>query len=204
MERIASRRSPLLCQSPHRSQLHVHGVFSKHRIIRRLQIPSCYSGSFPNSGQADFRDGRCGNNIQLVSSDPNDVSFWDRKNLKQNLAAAGLSGIASYGICNTLYYSFAFVVVWFSVANIPRGQGIAFATTNAFKTLAIVWAGSQITKVPRAAAALVLSPAMDRILAWIRDTFNMMNKRRAFFLVIVPACWLLIASILALSVILWM
>jgi len=145
-----------------------------------------------NSGFVQFSG--IGRNGQAGFVAPKDeASQRDGSGLKAKLAAAGLSGVASYGIFNTLYYTIAFILVWYGVARVPKGQGIAVAAAAATKTLAIVWAGSQVTKLPRAGAALLAAPAVDKLLSFLKHTFRLKGKQQVFLYIIVPACWLTIA-----------
>ena len=80
----------------------------------------------------------------------------------QKLKRYGISGILSYGLLNTAYYSTAFLLVWFYVAPTPGKMGYLAAAKRFLKIMAMVWAGSQVTKVVRAGGALALAPVVDR------------------------------------------
>lgn len=108
-------------------------------------------------------------------------SVWD------HLASAGLAGIVAYGLFNTLYYIIAFLLV-FNLAKVPSGQGLAASAQAAAKILAVVWAGSQVTKLPRAGAALLAVPFVDALLNLIKRKFKLASKRDAFLRVIFPTC----------------
>lgn len=114
--------------------------------------------------------------------------------VRDRLAAAGLAGIVAYGIFNTLYYTVAFLMV-FNLAKVPSGQGLAASAQAAAKILAVVWAGSQVTKLARAGAALLAVPFVDALLKLIKQKFNLNSKRDAFLRVILPAC-ILVAGLL--------
>jgi hypothetical protein len=45
----------------------------------------------------------------------------DTRKLREQLQSLGLAGVVAYGLFNTLYYTVAFLVVWFTVANVPAG-----------------------------------------------------------------------------------
>jgi len=121
---------------------------------------------------------------------------------KERLAAYGLSGVASYGLFNTLYYFFSFLAVITSLPKPAAIDSLSLALRHVFKLLAIVWAGSQITKVPRAACALACAPLMDKLLDRIALAFKLGGgKRQAFLFVLVPFCWGLFFALLAISVI---
>lgn len=106
--------------------------------------------------------------------------------------------MASYGVFNTLYYFCAYLVVFFTM-DMPRDLSMAQGGAYVIKLLAIVWAGSQVTKIPRAACALVCAPLMDRVLAWVSNALRLKSKRQAFVFVIVPACWSLFFVLLLIS-----
>ncbi len=99
----------------------------------------------------------------------------------EQLKELGLAGVVAYGLLNTVYYTFAFLTVWLAVAKVrarcpphistpdgrkaqhahfpparsagqvPHGQGLAAAAKSFLAVFATVWAGSQVTKVARAA-----------------------------------------------------
>ena len=49
---------------------------------------------------------------------------WQNKNrrLQQQLKSYGMAGLIAYGLCNTLYYTFAFLFIWVYIAKVPRGE----------------------------------------------------------------------------------
>ena len=120
--------------------------------------------------------------------------------LKEKIGAAGLSVIASYGLFNTLYYFFAYLAILFSLPTPSTITSLSTALTHACTLLALVWAGSQVTKVPRAACAMACAPLMDRLLGKIRDVFRLYDKRQAFLYVLVPLCWLLFFLLIGISI----
>jgi hypothetical protein len=107
--------------------------------------------------------------------------------VKDRLAAAGLAGVVAYGIFNTIYYTVAFLMV-FKLSKVPHGQGLAASAQAAAKILAVVWAGSQVTKIPRAGAALLAVPFVDALMDFIKRKLSLSSKRDAFLRVIFPAC----------------
>jgi hypothetical protein len=48
----------------------------------------------------------------------------------------------------------------------------------------MVWAGSQVTKLARAGAALACAPLVDRGLDWLASLLKLRGKREAFFVVL--------------------
>lgn len=52
---------------------------------------------------------------------------WQKKNrrLQAQLQSYGMSGVVAYGLCNTLYYTFAFLFIWLYVAQVPRGKSLS-------------------------------------------------------------------------------
>jgi hypothetical protein len=103
----------------------------------------------------------------------------DYKSIKEKLGAAGLAGLAAYGLFNTLYYFLAFILVWSRLGpSAVGGQGIIGACVTVTKTLAVVWAGSQVTKVPRLLAALSTAPFMDKLLGLFQNVFKLRSKKQ--------------------------
>lgn len=81
------------------------------------------------------------------------------------------------GLLNTLYYTAAFLLFWTCVAKVPAGQGLA-ASVKAFAgVMAGVWAGSQVTKAPRAALALALAPLVDRVMCRLQNALGLRSKQ---------------------------
>lgn len=158
-----------------------------------------------HAGEVSF-SGRGGSGAADFSQAAPAQSLWkmDGATLQRKLAATGLAGLAAYGIFNSLYYVAAFLIVWFGVLTVPRGQGIVVAAAQCAKALAVIWAGSQVTKVPRAAAALLASPAVDMLLGALRDRLKLPSKKEAFAYVIVPACFTLFALAMGGCVLCWM
>lgn len=158
-----------------------------------------WKGAVPNSGNTNFWQGGLGRpgRVTFYQSKRNTSQY---KTLQEQIGAAGLSGVASYGLFNTLYYFFAFLVILFSLPKPTTITSASSAISHVFTLLAIVWAGSQVTKIPRAACALACVPLMDKFLGWIRQCLNLQNKREAFLYVLVPSCWLLFFSLLGISI----
>ncbi|GKU91427.1 hypothetical protein SLEP1_g5305 [Rubroshorea leprosula] len=51
--------------------------------------------------------------------------------------------------------------------------------------MAMVWAGSQVTKLIRAGGALTLAPIVDRGLSWFTTKFKFESQGKAFMAIIV-------------------
>jgi len=75
--------------------------------------------------------------------------------LVEKIKDLGAAGFVAYGMLNTLYYCVAFLVVWLSMGEIPRGLGYTEASKRLAAVLAVVWMGSQVTKVPVAPSTYV-------------------------------------------------
>lgn len=128
------------------------------------------------SGSTTFRSGS--GRVKFITAPASRTS-----QLKQQIAQYGVAGLLAYGIFNTIYYSVAFLVV-VRCSNIKTGLGWPSAAQQFLSTLAIVWAGSQVTKVPRAAAALAFSPAADWILIKTQRSLGLRSKEKAFAVVV--------------------
>ncbi|EFH56020.1 predicted protein [Arabidopsis lyrata subsp. lyrata] len=105
--------------------------------------------------------------------------FVSEKLLKK-LKRYGVSGILSYGILNTVYYSKAFLLVWFYVAPAPGKMGYLAAAERFLKVMAMVWAGSQVTKLIRIGGAVALAPIVDRGLSWFTVKCKFESQGKAF------------------------
>ncbi|KAA8547955.1 hypothetical protein F0562_004384 [Nyssa sinensis] len=98
----------------------------------------------------------------------------------KRLRRYGISGILSYGLLNTAYYLTTFLLVWFYVAPAPGKMGYFAAVERFVKLMAMVWAGSQVTKLIRAGGALALAPFVDRGLSWFTVKFKFESQGKAF------------------------
>ncbi|CAM0951566.1 unnamed protein product [Alopecurus aequalis] len=72
------------------------------------------------------------------------------KELLEQLKRYGAAGVLAYGLLNTVYYVTTFLLVWFHFSPAPGKMGYAAAVERFLKLMAMVWAGSQVTKVLRA------------------------------------------------------
>ncbi|KAL2613684.1 hypothetical protein R1flu_025376 [Riccia fluitans] len=122
--------------------------------------------------------------------------------LAENLKRYGVAGILSYGLLNTAYYLVTFLFVWFYVTPSEGGLGFIPAAQRFVKVFTLVWAGSQVTKLIRAAGALTLAPFVDRGLSWYTDRFNFHSRGKAFGFIVV-ACIALAVSVFLIITTLW-
>ncbi|KAM3233284.1 hypothetical protein P3L10_018643 [Capsicum annuum] len=95
----------------------------------------------------------------------------------------GVAGVLSYGLLNTAYYLTTFLIVWFYVAPSPGRMGYLPAVERFLKVMAMVWAGSQVTKLIRAGGALALAPFVDRGLSWFTTKMKFKSQGKAFAVV---------------------
>ncbi|XP_021733905.1 uncharacterized protein LOC110700637 isoform X2 [Chenopodium quinoa] len=102
----------------------------------------------------------------------------------EQLKRYGASGVLSYGLLNTAYYLTTFLLVWFYFAPAPGKMGYLAAVSRFLKVMAMVWAGSQVTKLLRAAGALALAPLVDRGLSWFTVRYKFESRGKAFFTVV--------------------
>ncbi|KAL2478117.1 hypothetical protein Fot_47131 [Forsythia ovata] len=100
--------------------------------------------------------------------------------IMKRLKRYGISGILSYGLLNTIYYLATFLVVWFYVTPAPARMGYLAAVERFVKVMAMVWAGSQVTKLLRVGGALALAPLVDRGLSWFTVKFHLKSEGKAF------------------------
>ncbi|XP_028790107.1 uncharacterized protein LOC114746093 [Neltuma alba] len=114
----------------------------------------------------------------------------------------GVSGILSYGLLNTAYYLATFLFVWLYVVPAPKRMGYLAAVERFLKVMAMVWAGSQVTKLVRAGGALALAPFVDRGLSWFTDKFHFESQGKAF-MAIVTFCFGLAIVVFLVITLLW-
>ena len=109
-------------------------------------------------------------------------NFMDEQG--QKLQTAGRAGLISYGILNAAWYSFAMVLSWkrVSVTTLPGLQSPFRASLWRFSRVSIyVYLGSQLTKIPRLALAVVMAPLGDKMLSWFETKFNV-GSNQAFWI----------------------
>ncbi|KAK4285281.1 hypothetical protein QN277_002006 [Acacia crassicarpa] len=114
----------------------------------------------------------------------------------------GVSGILSYGLLNTAYYLTTFLFVWLYVVPAPKRMGYLAAVERFLKVMAMVWAGSQVTKLIRAGGALALAPFVDRGLSWFTAKFRFESQGKAF-VAIVAFCFGLAIVLFLVITLLW-
>ncbi|KAJ0983818.1 hypothetical protein J5N97_002174 [Dioscorea zingiberensis] len=127
------------------------------------------------------------NGQERDNGDPG-VKFLSAKDLMQKLKRYGVAGLLSYGLLNTTYYLTTFLLVWFYVAPAPGRMGYAAAVQRFLKIMAMVWAGSQVTKIIRAGGALALAPFVDKGLSWFTVKYNFKSEGKVFA-IFAGLCW---------------
>ncbi|XP_019258911.1 PREDICTED: uncharacterized protein LOC109237104 isoform X2 [Nicotiana attenuata] len=123
-------------------------------------------------------------------------------NILTRLRRYGVAGVLSYGLLNTAYYLTTFLIVWFYVAPSPGRMGYLAAVERFLKVMAMVWAGSQVTKLVRAGGALALAPFVDRGLSWFTNKMNFESQGKAF-MVIAGFCFGLAFMMFLIVTLLW-
>ncbi|XP_010505518.1 PREDICTED: uncharacterized protein LOC104782314 isoform X1 [Camelina sativa] len=154
---------------PHRYSVFHHS--------RRLVTSFCHKASNKSDAEAEpsYGEGEMLDKNGTSRSNP----FVSEELLKK-LKRYGLSGILSYGLLNTVYYSTAFLLVWFYVAPAPGKMGYLAAAERFLKVMAMVWAGSQVTKLIRIGGAVALAPIVDRGLSWFTVKCKFESQGKAF------------------------
>ncbi|CAL1377118.1 unnamed protein product [Linum trigynum] len=127
---------------------------------------------------------------------------FNSKEVLKKLRRYGVSGVLAYGLLNTAYYLTTFLFVWLYVAPAPGKMGFSAAAERFLKVMAMVWAGSQVTKVVRAGGALALAPFVDRGLSWFTAKFRFENQGKAFA-VIAGACFGIAILLFLVVTLLW-
>ncbi|KAF8398110.1 hypothetical protein HHK36_017035 [Tetracentron sinense] len=172
-------------------------TFMKLWIDLRKPLKKQWVANDMSSGQAyDISD------VQNCSVDHEGISLEDILRLMKRLRRYGISGILSYGLLNTIYYLTTFLFVWFYVAPAPARMGYGAAVGRFLKIMAMVWAGSQVTKLVRAGGALALAPFVDRGLSWFTTKFKFESQWKAF-MAIVAFCFGLAIMLFFVVTLLW-
>ncbi|KDP40592.1 hypothetical protein JCGZ_24591 [Jatropha curcas] len=154
---------------------------SLHQIHTRRILSFKGEGSAYGSSDPDIANSNLEGSGEKAGSDQE--SFTSSEILKK-LKRYGISGVLSYGLLNTAYYLTTFLLVWFYVAPAPGKMGYLAAVERFLKVMAMVWAGSQVTKLVRAGGALALAPFVDRGLSWFTVKFKFESQGKAFMAVV--------------------
>lgn len=141
---------------------------------------SCQACGF--TGQPG-RGGSC--TFRSHGRDASRTSRAPRVSLKARLRGFGFAGVVSYGLLNTVYYVTAFLFFWTHVAKVPRGLGLAETAKRFVGVMSLTWAGSQVTKVARIAAALAMAPVLDGVCLRAQQRLGLASKRTALSLLVV-------------------
>lgn len=131
-----------------------------------------------------------------------DIKKSSKESIMLKLRRYGVAGVLSYGLLNTVYYLGMFLFAWFYISPVPSGLGYRAAAERFIKLFALVWAGSQVTKLPRAGCALALAPAIDRGLTWFTNHFKFQSRGEAFGM-IVASCFGLALVVFVIITFLW-
>ncbi|XP_006361183.1 uncharacterized protein [Solanum tuberosum] len=111
------------------------------------------------------------------------LCYAEQPRVLTRLRRYGVAGVLSYGLLNTAYYLTTFLIVWFYVAPSPGRMGYLAAVERFLKVMAMVWAGSQVTKIVRAGGALALAPFVDTGLSWFTTKMKFESQGKAFAVV---------------------
>ncbi|ONI21091.1 hypothetical protein PRUPE_2G049700 [Prunus persica] len=147
--------------------------------------------SFSTKSQGAIGNSDSGEGVPVTSNE-----------ILKKLRRYGISGLLSYGLLNTAYYLTTFLLVWFYVAPAPGRMGYVPAVQRFLKIMAMVWAGSQVTKLVRAGGALALAPLVDRGLSWFSVKFHFESQGKAFT-AIVGICFGLALVLFFVVTLLW-
>uniref|UniRef100_A0A0D9XE64 Uncharacterized protein n=1 Tax=Leersia perrieri TaxID=77586 RepID=A0A0D9XE64_9ORYZ len=171
-------------------------------LVRCSQDPGKVE-AFNTEGTEQSRGGSTACTLhQSVSNEVEDLTEAIDLGLLEKLKRYGAAGVLSYGLLNTVYYVTTFLLVWFYFSPAPGKMGYASAVERFLKLMAMVWAGSQVTKILRAGGALALAPFVDRGLRWFTVKFNFKSEGKAFA-TIVGFCFALAALLFFGLTILW-
>ncbi|XP_038710317.1 uncharacterized protein LOC120004981 [Tripterygium wilfordii] len=190
---------PYMCVARVSSPFHF-----QHRIPNQHHYPglSAVNADGNAHGVPDANDCSLNHEGSAEKSESSKHKPLTTKEILEKLRRYGISGILAYGLLNTAYYLTTFLVVWFYVAPVPAKIGYLAAAKRFLKVMAMVWAGSQVTKLVRAAGALAVAPFVDRGLSWFTVKFKFESQWKAF-MAIVGFCFGLGIMVFAVVTLLW-
>ncbi|KAJ4906861.1 Uncharacterized protein Rs2_10519 [Raphanus sativus] len=153
---------------------------NKSVVLHRLVTSFSQSASHKPEDADPYVDEEEGGETTLDKNATRWQNPFVSEELVKKLKRYGLSGILSYGLLNTVYYTAAFLLVWFYVAPAPGKMGYLAAAERFLKVMAMVWAGSQVTKLVRIGGAVALAPIVDRGLSWFTVKYKFKSQGKAF------------------------
>ncbi|XP_060213193.1 uncharacterized protein LOC132640567 isoform X3 [Lycium barbarum] len=186
-----------LLLSPLHSPLHLHFLAimsnvlcSRHLYLRQKQFSSrqlprlCSVSSNNNVYESpEFQNSPLDQKGTAEKDETSQTESPTSNTILTRLRRYGAAGVLSYGLLNTAYYLTTFLIVWFYVAPSPGRMGYLAAVERFLKVMAMVWAGSQVTKLVRAGGALALAPFVDRGLSWFTTKMKFESQGKAFAVV---------------------
>ncbi|MED6120355.1 hypothetical protein PIB30_020192 [Stylosanthes scabra] len=190
--KFASHCNSVLLFHPH---LHHHhrrhqgfasfsGASSLTTRTNTLQLHTALCSTYSNDGAHELSNASSHEEGSEEIADSKKGESSTSNEILTKLRRYGISGILSYGLLNTAYYLTTFLIVWFYIAPSPGRMGYLAAVERFLKVMAMVWAGSQVTKLIRAGGALALAPFVDRGLSWFTAKFNFQSQGKAFMAIV--------------------
>ncbi|XP_044462571.1 uncharacterized protein LOC123193591 isoform X1 [Mangifera indica] len=155
--------------------------FLNHDNSRTIFSINAYNNA---SGLSDANNSSPEHEGSSENTESSQAKSFSSNEVLEKLRRYGISGILSYGLLNTAYYLMTFLFVWFYVAPAPGRIGYVAAVERFLKVMAMVWAGSQVTKLLRAGGALALAPVVDKGLSWFTVKFKFESQGKAFMAIV--------------------
>eukprot|EP00898_Chlorokybus_atmophyticus_P008415 jgi/Chlat1/8575/Chrsp82S07964 len=120
--------------------------------------------------------------------------------LRARVAKLGLSAILTYGFFDGVTYTAAFVLAFLTYER-TMGLNPARNLKDLAGVVVLMWAGNNVTRPFRVAAAAALAPAVDKLLNKMQARLRLPNQFAAFVLVVavVASCCFSIVGLLILS-----
>mmetsp|Transcript_8305 Transcript_8305/g.30891 ORF Transcript_8305/g.30891 Transcript_8305/m.30891 type:complete len:224 (+) Transcript_8305:574-1245(+) len=88
----------------------------------------------------------------------------------ERLKLFGPAGIVAYGLLNSCYYTFAMIYCLQTLGGFQSWRHL-------LKITAVVWTGSQITKILRVWLAILLSPPISTALSYVSNKYSMSRTK---------------------------
>ena len=112
----------------------------------------------------------------------------NESSINEKLTSLGQSGMLAYGFLNFSYYTFTLLLAWFGIQDKYRQnfhmlsfkQRYIITTSRFVKLVAVVWAGSQVTKPFRISGSIFMSPYVDKFIDFIQKKFGLSSRNKTF------------------------
>jgi hypothetical protein len=158
-------------------------------VLRQSSRPICHNCALDRKVQSSsVKMTRSLHHMRMMEKDESQNTIKEDISTKDKLAKLGQSGLLAYGFLNFSYYSIATIIAWASLRDNFRTALLTMSIADRYKAsltrlgklMAVVWAGSQVTKAFRISGSVFLAPYADDALTTFQRRLNISSRSLAF------------------------